>query len=145
MIMASAGGKASYRSYVYANFRLWHSELCFSAQAKEQSFCLWASGRWDLGFWFLLRRWLLRALGQSASFLWARFWFLKKRTALLVRIRVDGISASRWRVWDDKVPRWWLFQLHPAGRIWPQPHSQNYSSVHTGLQDRVGLSIYVFR
>lgn len=35
-----AVGKASYSSYVYVNFRLWHSELYFSAEIEEQDFCL---------------------------------------------------------------------------------------------------------
>lgn len=40
MILEIAVGKASYRSYVYAHFRLGHSELCFSAKIKEQDLCL---------------------------------------------------------------------------------------------------------
>lgn len=40
MIVEFAVGKASYSSYVYVNFRLWHSELYFSAEIEEQDFCL---------------------------------------------------------------------------------------------------------
>lgn len=49
---------------MYAHFRLWPSELYFSAKSKEQDFCL---REWELRTWVLFSAPLLASLDPWAD------------------------------------------------------------------------------